>query len=38
LFTPHLAWGAYEARVRCMNEVMENIRSFYSGGKKNRIV
>ena len=35
--TPHMAWGAYEARVRCMEEVAENIRSFYRGEKRNRV-
>lgn len=36
--TPHMAWGAYEARVRCVNEIYGNIESFYGGGNKNRIV
>ncbi len=35
--TPHMAWGAYEARLRCMEIIAENIRSFYSGGIKNRV-
>lgn len=35
--TPHMAWGAYEARVRCMEEVAENIRSFYRGERRNRV-
>lgn len=38
LFTPHLAWGAYEARVRCLNEVILNIKDFIAGGRRNRIV
>lgn len=38
VLTPHLAWGAYEARVRCVDEVMLNIKSFLSGEKRNRIV
>lgn len=38
LMTPHLAWGAYEARVRCMEEVILNIKDFKNGGKRNRIV
>lgn len=38
IFTPHLAWGAYEARVRCLNEVILNIEDFLNGGKRNRIV
>lgn len=28
LITPHMAWGTKEARVRCVNEVYENILSF----------
>lgn len=35
--TPHMAWGAYEARVRCMKEVAENIRAFYRGEQRNRV-
>lgn len=35
--TPHMAWGAYEARVRCMEEVAENIRAFYRGELRNRV-
>lgn len=38
ILTPHMAWGAYESRVRCMTEISENIKSFYSGGSKGRIV
>lgn len=36
--TPHMAWGAFEARERCMNEICENIRVYYKGGSRNRIV
>lgn len=36
-FTPHNAWGAYEARVRCMEIIAENIKSFSEGGRKNRV-
>lgn len=35
--TPHMAWGSYEARVRCLDEVIKNIRDFYAGGKRNRV-
>lgn len=35
--TPHMAWGAYEARVRCLNEVIENIRAFFRGEIRNRV-
>lgn len=36
--TPHIAWGAYESRERCMKEIAENIRSYQANGKRNRIV
>ncbi len=36
--TPHMAWGAYEARCRCLNEISLNIASFQNGEKRNRIV
>lgn len=35
--TPHMAWGAFEARTRCIDEIAENIRDFYSGGTRNRV-
>lgn len=38
ILTPHMAWGAYETRVRLIESVAENIASFIDGGKKNRIV
>lgn len=38
IFTPHMAWGTYEARTRCMREIAENIRAFFEGEKRNRIV
>ncbi len=37
IFTPHMAWAAHEARVRCMDEVQENIRAFLQGEKRNRV-
>lgn len=37
LFTPHMAWGAYEARVRCIGQVIENIEAFFRGDIKNRV-
>lgn len=36
--TPHMAWGSYEARCRCLQVIGENILSFYSGGMLHRIV
>ena len=35
--TPHMAWGAYEARGRCLNEMIENIKAFLDGGTRNRV-
>ncbi len=37
IFTPHCAWGSYEARVRCLNIICDNIRSFNSGKMLNRV-
>lgn len=37
LFTPHAAWGAYEARLRCINTICDNISSYLSGERKNRV-
>ena len=36
--TPHTAWGALEARNRCIAMVAENIRKFRLGCPQNRIV
>ncbi len=37
--TPHMAWGAAEARARCLAVMVENIRAFVEGSvRKNRIV
>ncbi len=36
--TPHMAWGSYESRTRCIDEVMLNIKAFSEGNKRNRIV
>lgn len=35
--TPHMAWGAYEARVRCINEIKLNIKSFLNGITRNEV-
>ena len=35
--TPHMAWGAYEARERCLNEIIKNIKAFFSGEIRNRV-
>ncbi len=38
ILTPHMAWGAYEARKRCLSETLENIASFMRGERRSRIV
>ena len=35
--TPHMAWGAYEARERCLNEIIKNIKAFFAGEIRNRV-
>lgn len=35
--TPHMAWGSYESRVRCLDTVTDNIRAFYANEKQNRV-
>ncbi|MBO5136776.1 MAG: hydroxyacid dehydrogenase [Clostridia bacterium] len=35
--TPHMAWGAFEARERCMAEIVENILAFSDGIMRNRV-
>lgn len=37
ILTPHCAWGAYEARVRCINIIADNIASFIEGKYQNRV-
>ena len=37
-FTPHMAWGAYEARNRCVEVIGKNVSAFFAGETKNRIV
>lgn len=36
--TPHMAWGASEARNRCLEEIALNITSFKNNEKRNRIM
>ena len=36
-FTPHMAWGGYETRVRLMNEISQNIDAFLRGERRNRV-
>ena len=37
ILTPHAAWGAYEARVRCINVIAKNINAFIRGEILNRV-
>lgn len=37
ILTPHMAWGAYEARVRLIDEICMNIESFGRGETRNRV-
>lgn len=38
LATPHMAWGAFESRMRCINEITKNIEAFLEGAPRNKIV
>ena len=38
ILTPHMAWGASEARARCVSIIAKNIAEFKKGGLLNRIV
>ena len=35
--TPHMAWGAYEARSRCLREMALNIEAFLRGENRSRV-
>ena len=37
IFTPHIAWAPYEARVRLMDIACENLSSFINGASVNRV-
>ena len=37
LLTPHMSWGAYEARARCLEEMILNMRAFFAGEARNRV-
>lgn len=36
--TPHMAWGSFEARCRCLRILADNLRLFFEGKAQNRIV
>lgn len=35
--TPHASWGAYEARERCILEIVENIKAYEKGATRCRV-
>ena len=37
LLTPHMSWGAYEARDRCLREMILNMQAFFAGKERNRV-
>lgn len=36
--TPHMAWGSYEARCRCIDDIIMSIESYINGGRRSRLV
>ena len=36
--TPHMAWGSFEARTRCVEIIAKNIDAFFTGDSTNRII
>ena len=37
VMTPHIAWASIEARERLFNDLIENIKAFYKGERRNRV-
>ena len=37
ILTPHVAWGSFESRVRCINIIADNIKAYFEGKIKNRV-
>jgi lactate dehydrogenase-like 2-hydroxyacid dehydrogenase len=37
VLSPHVAWASVESRMRCLDEVEENLRSWVAGGRRNRL-
>ena len=37
ILTPHAAWGAYEARARCLDIIIKNIKTYEEGNSLNRV-
>jgi glycerate dehydrogenase len=38
IVTPHIAWAAFEARQRAVDELALNIEDFLKGGRRGRVV
>jgi len=38
IMTPHIAWATNEARQAAIDEVAANVRAFFDGGDRNRVV
>lgn len=38
LVTPHIAWAAFEARQRAVDELAHNVEDFLRGGRRGRVV
>lgn len=36
--TPHMAWGSFEARTRCLATMVSNTKAFLRGERQNRVV
>lgn len=36
--TPHMAWGAFESRMRCVKIIADNIKCYFEDNAQNRIV
>ena len=37
LITPHIGWGTAEARQRCVDETVENIKAYLKGTPRNLV-
>ena len=38
LLTPHMAWGSFESRNRCVCEIAKNIESYFKNQQRNKVV
>ena len=38
IVTPHIAWAAFEARQRAVDELALNVEDFLRGGRRGRVV